>query len=131
MSDPLTPAPEPYAPEAPAAAPAAGDPIIMTVGQSATVTLSFIDGLEDKMGPMAATSAGSVSVDVPNVVNATASVSGGTEAKVTVRMEAVNLGKANVQYRCGDVALAWPVEVIRREAKSVVVDYPSLIRAPL
>lgn len=120
------------APKSPAPAPKTGGPIPLSVGQVAIVTLSFVDGMEDALGPMPAPAAGSVSVDPPNVVNAAVALSGApAEPQVTLRLEAVNPGKTTVNYRCEDVSLAIPVEVVRRVAKSVAVNYDSVTRSPL
>src|SRR5258707_1226033 len=120
---------EPTSP--PARAKKSDDPIVMVVGQSVTFAIGFIDGMEDTLGPMPAPAAGAVTVDTPNVVNASATITGGVEPQARVRLEAINLGKANVNYRLDDIALTIPVEVVRRVPKSIVVQHDSIVRAPL
>jgi hypothetical protein len=107
--------------------------MILAVGQYMTFTLSFLDGAEgpDQLGPMAAPGVGTISAVPPNVVDASVAIVAGGTPQAMVTMKALNAGKTELTYTYEDTTLVIPVQVVRRVAKSVVVNKDSVSRYPL
>ena len=130
MPEPATTGELTPAPRKPAQA-AGAPPIMLAMGEYATIMLTFGDEFDAQLGPMAAPGAGQVSVSETNIVNATVNFTGPPTPQAIVRIDAVNPGETVVDYRNDAAAVSIPVKVVRRVAQSVSYDANSVSRLPL